>query len=405
MNCILCLKPEVAGFLDLGVTSLANGYLAEEQLGDEEPSYPLKIGFCNNCAHVQLIDKVPPKEMFVDYLYVSSASDTLRDHLKGLANLVVQRLGLTGDDLVIDVGCNDGTLLGGFKEHGIRGLGVDPAENLALLSEGSNIERFVGFFGAQTADQIANTWGEASVITATNTFPHVPDLHDFLRGVLKALKPRGVLVLEMHYLRDLIEQGAFDTIYHEHVSYWSLTAIKTLFEKFGMEVIEAERLPIHHGQIRVFVQRKGHAEIDQSVVQILLEEEAANIGALDTYKTFANKALTIKHDLARTLTDLKRMGKTVVGYGAPAKACTLLEFLGLDNDVIGYIVDRSTLKQGRFIPGLHVPIVHPNRLLEDQPDYALLFAWNFVDEILEQQSEYRRRGGKFITPFPSVEII
>lgn len=405
VECILCLEPQVREFLDLGSTSLANGYLAKEELDVIEPTYPLVVGLCDGCGHVQLIEKVKPAEMFTHYLYVSSASDTLKAHLYELSDVVAERFNLDSDDLVIDIGCNDGTLLSGFMRHSVRVLGVDPAENLAELAKNSGADRFVGFFGSDTAEHIVETWGQATAITATNTFPHIPDLHDFVTGVLKALKPGGVLVLEVHYLRDLLDQGAFDTIYHEHVSYWALQPMKNLFELFGMEITDAERLPLHHGQLRVFVQRKGEGTVLPAVQEILNNEKAHNVAEFPTYKRFADTARRIKQELGQTLKDLTEQGKTVVGYGAPAKASTLLKFLGIDQNTVRYIVDRSPLKQGRFTPGLHVPIVHPERLLEDQPDYALLFSWNFVDEIIEQQAEYRSRGGKFILPVPEVKII
>jgi len=404
-KCILCLESQVQEFLDLGSTSLANGYLAEEDLDIPEPSYPLKVGFCNTCGHVQLTGIVPPAEMFTHYLYMSSASETLKNHLHELSDVVVDRFGFDSTNLVIDVGCNDGTLLNGFLNRGVKVLGVDPAENLAELAKDSGAERFVGFFNSTNADHIVETWGHASAITATNTFPHIPELHDFMTGVQKVLEPGGVLVLEMHYLQDLIEQGAFDTIYHEHVSFWSLKALTDLFARFDMEVTNAEHLPIHHGQLRVFVQRQGDGKVQPAVAEILKNERAYGLGDFKTYLQFAETAQKIKHELNRTLKDLIDQGKSIVGYGAPAKASTLLQFLGIDQKTVRYIVDLSPLKQGRFTPGLHVPIVPTERLLEDQPDYALLFAWNFVDEILEQQEEYRNRGGKFILPVPEVRTI
>ena len=404
-RCILCFEFRVQEFLDLGNTSLANGYLAKEDLDIPEPSYPLRVGFCNACGHVQLTGIVPPAEMFTHYLYMSSASETLKNHLHELSDVVVDRFGLDSSNLVIDIGCNDGTLLNGFLQRGVKVLGVDPAENLAELAKDSGAERFVGFFNSRNADHIIDTWGQASVITATNTFPHIPDLHDFVSGVLKVLEPGGVLVLEMHYLQDLIDQGAFDTIYHEHVSFWSLKTLKDLFARFDMEVTSAERLPIHHGQLRVFVQRQGDGKVESGVADILEEEKANGLGDFKTYLRFAETAQKIKSELNQTLKDLIGQGKSIVGYGAPAKASTLLQFLGIDQKTVRYIVDLSPLKQGRFTPGLHVPIVPTERLLEDQPDYALLFAWNFVDEILDQQKEYRNRGGKFILPVPEVSTI
>jgi cyclopropane fatty-acyl-phospholipid synthase-like methyltransferase len=404
-RCIVCNMTTVEEFLDLGSTALANKFLAEAELGTAEPMYPLTVGFCHTCKHVQLMQAVPPQAMFEDYLYVSSASDTLKRHLYELSDVLVQRRRLRSEDLVIDIGCNDGTLLKGFARHGVRTLGVDPAENLAALTQDSRIDRYVGFFNLRTAKDIVARWGQASLMTATNTFPHIPELGDFLEGIKVALAPGGAFVIEAHYMVDMLEQGAFDTIYHEHVSYWALGPMMRLFQDKGMQVVDAERLPIHHGQLRVTVQRQGEREPAQSVAEILDMERAMGIDRFETYVRFAEKTHGIKKAVRQTLTELAAQGKRVVGYGAPAKGNTLLSFLELGPSLIQYIVDRSPLKQGRYTPGVHIPVVSPSRLLEDQPDYVLVLAWNFLDEILEQQSEYRRRGGKFIVPVPDVKII
>jgi SAM-dependent methyltransferase len=405
ITCIVCSGSNVEQFLDLGSTALANRFLSAAELSAPEPRNPLRVGFCNDCGHVQLLDRVPPAEMFTDYLYVSSASTTLKEHLFDLSDIVVERYRPGQDDLVIDIGCNDGTLLSGFQRHGVRVLGVDPAENLADLTAESGIDRYVGFFNSDTAKVIADRWGKASVVTATNTFPHIPDLPDFVEGVRTVLAPEGVLVLEMHYLIDLLEQGAFDTVYHEHVSYWALGPAKRLFEGLDMEVTNAERLPLHHGQLRLFVQRKSQGEVSPAVVELLQEEGSKGVGDFGTYERFADKAQQIKRDLRRLLSDLVAQGKKVVGYGAPAKANTLLGFLGIGRETLEYIADVSPLKQGRYTPDTHIPVVPPERLLESQPDYVLLLAWNFADEIMEQQTEYRRRGGRFIVPVPEVKIV
>jgi SAM-dependent methyltransferase len=402
---LLCGLQTVQQFLDLGRTALANKFLSYEELGRPEPAFPLRVGFCHACHHVQLTDIVPPQAMFEDYLYISSASDTLKAHLYDLSDLVVERYRLGPDDLVIDIGCNDGTLLGGFRRHGVRVLGVDPAVNLAELANGSGIERYVGFFSAQSAREIVERWGRAAVITATNTFPHIPDLQDFVSGLKTVLAPGGAFVIEAHYLMDLLEQGAFDTIYHEHVSYWGLGPMVRLFEQAGMEVVDVERVPLHHGQIRAFVQRKGEGDLQPSVAKLMEKERSSGMDKFSTYQAFADKTRSIKSELHAKLSEFRAQGKRLAGYGAPAKGNTLLSFLEIGPELLNYIADRSVLKQGRYTPGSHIPVVPPQRLIADQPDYVLLLAWNFVDEIIEQQAEYRRRGGQFIIPVPEVRLI
>ena len=405
LSCIVCGQQAVERFLDLGSTALANKFLTTEELSKPEAKYPLRVGFCHTCGHVQLTEEVPPSAMFEDYLYVSSASDTLKAHLFDLSDIVVKRRNLGTKDFVIDIGCNDGTLLTGFKRHGVKTLGVDPAQNLADLTKNNGIERYVGFFNSKTAREILAKWGPASAMTATNTFPHIPALQDFVEGINIALAPGGAFVIEAHYLVDILEQCAFDTIYHEHISYWALGPMMYLFEKHGMQVVNAERLPLHHGQLRVTVQRKGEGVPQASVGKILESERRLGLDKIATYRQFAQKTLQLKADLQRTLKELRVKGKRVVGYGAPAKGNTLLGFLEIDPSLIEYIADKSALKQGRFCPGVHIPVVPPDQLLKDQPDYVVLLAWNFVDEILTQQNEYVKRGGKFIVPVPAVKIL
>ena len=404
-SCILCGAAAVEEFLDLGETALANQFLRADEINGHESKYPLRIGFCHECAHVQLTDSVPPGEMFDNYLYISSASDTLKHHLWGLSDILTRRYGLGSDDLVIDIGCNDGTLLKGFQRHGVRLLGVDPAQNLASFTNGAGIERCTRLFTAASAKDIVSRWGQASIITATNTFPHIQDLGDFLEGLKTALKPGGVFVIEAHYLLDIVEQVAFDTIYHEHVSYWALGPMKRLFAAHGMTIVDAERVPVHHGQLRVHVQRQGEGTVQSSVEKILMAEKAAGLDKMSTYTAFAERAKKIKRDLHETLSNLAERGERVAGYGAPAKGNTLLGFLDIGPQLLPYIVDKSPLKQGLYTPGTHIPVVRPEKLLDDQPDYVLLLAWNFADEIVAQQAEYQRRGGKFMLPVPEVRVL
>ncbi len=404
--CLLCQEGAVVPFLDLGGSALANAFVLAEELAQAEEKYPLRVGYCTACSHVQLLDLVSPSEIFSDYLYVSSASDTLVKHLETLASDVVERCNLSNDDLVVDVGCNDGALLSGFVKAGIeRVLGVDPAENLADIVRSKGASVISTFFDEEVAKQILKSHGEASVITMTNTFPHIPDLDGLMRAVDKLLAPSGSLVIEAHYVGDLLAQGAYDTIYHEHVSYWALRPMQRLFESVGFEVTGVQRLPIHHGQIRVFVQRSGVRPIDRVVEELANQEVDDGLGQLRTFEAFANNVETNKFELRNLVRGYRHEGKRVVGYGAPAKGNTLLGYLEMGPEDIDYICDRSSLKQGRFTPGTHIPVVNPERLLQEQPDYTVLFAWNFVEEIFEQQSEYLARGGQFILPIPKVSVI
>jgi SAM-dependent methyltransferase len=401
-ECLICRKQHVEEFLDLGETALANQFLRADELETPEPKYPLRVGFCHDCGHVQLLDSVPPLEMFANYLYISSASDTLKNHLWELSDDLVGRYRLGKDDLVIDIGCNDGTLLQGFARHGVRTLGVDPAENLAQFSAG---DRYIGLFTGSSSRDIAGKWGKAALITATNTFPHIQNLDDFIEGILHALRPGGAFVIEMHYLLDLVEQVAFDTVYHEHVSYWALAPMKRLFERHGMRVVDAQRVPLHHGQLRVHVQRDGEGDIRPGVEEILAAEKSAGLDRFETYAAFAERAQKIKKDLHEALTAIAKRGERIAGYGAPAKGNTLLGFLEIGPDLLPYIVDRSPLKQGLFTPGTHIPVVTPERLLTDQPEYVLLLAWNFAEEVIKQQAQYLSNGGKFMVPVPEVRLL
>lgn len=404
-TCLLCGATDLTVLLDLGETALANKFLPPEEADLPDPSYPLVFGRCRCCGHMQLIERVPPSLMFEDYLYVSGVSETLARHLGSLADRVTEWLKPEAGDLVVDIGCNDGTLLAGFARHGLRVLGIDPARNLASLSAGRGIPVETTFFTEASARSVAERHGKARVITATNVFPHIPALDDFMRGVDGLLAPDGVLVIEAHYLLDMFEQGAFDTIYHEHVSYWSLAAMMRLFERHGMEVVHAARLPIHHGQMRVFVQRRGVRQSGKECAALLAAE--ADSGALEEEAghAFARAAHRSRDDLHRCIAQIRGAGGRVAAYGAPAKGSTLLSFLRLGPAEIDFIADRSPLKQGRLTPGSRIPISGPERILSDMPDCLILLAWNFKDEILAQQDEYRRRGGRFLLPLPEVSFV
>ncbi|MGQ0663103.1 MAG: class I SAM-dependent methyltransferase [Pseudomonadota bacterium] len=407
MSCIVCRSATVETFLDLGPMALANKFVtAAELAAAAEPKFPLRIGYCHDCGHVQLTERVPPAAMFEDYLYVSSASDTLTQHLRSLAGAAAERIPLGPGDLVVDIGCNDGTLLDGFRRAcPARTLGVDPAANLAPFARLNGIEVMTAFFNPETARRIRDDHGPVRVFAFTNTFPHIPDLHGFLDGIDLALAPDGVVVLEAHYLTDLLDMLAFDTIYHEHVSYWSLGPMQRLFQLHGFEIVAVERLAIHHGQLRAWIRRQGRARPDPGVAALLAMEERRGLRDIGTYRGFAQRILANKSNLRARLERIRRAGGRVAGYGAPAKGNTLLSFLELGPADIDYIADRNPLKQGRLTPGTHIEVVAPDRLLADRPDYLLILAWNFAEEIVAQQAEYRRRGGRFLVPVPDVREI
>ena len=392
----------VEEILDLGESPLANGLVKK---GDIVNSYPLKIGRCNNSGHIQLINFIEPSEMFKNYLYISSVSSTLEKHLKSISDFICDFIDVHENDLCIDIGSNDGTLLSGFLEKGKRVLGIDPAENLSILAKEKGVETFTGYFNEETSTKILSEFGKAKVITLTNTFPHLQDLHNFMKGVSNLLDEDGILFLEAHYLADIYEQIAFDTIYHEHVSYWHLHPIKKMFEDFGFEIKFVQRLPLHHGQLRVVASKSDKIRADVSVNNLIEWENKNKIGSKEKAVEFANKSLEIKSELNLVIKQLKKEGKSIAGYGAPAKATTLMNFLNLNNLNLNFVADRSPLKQGLIIPGTGIEIVNPEKINHDNPDYLILFAWNFKDEIIDQLSEFRDRGGKLIIPLPEIEII
>jgi hypothetical protein len=336
---------------------------------------------------------------------MSSLSETLVNHLHGLAAAVVGWAKLQPGSLVVDIGCNDCTLLEGFRAQKMSVLGIDPAVNLASVAKKKGIEVVNDFFGLESARKLRERHGPAKVITATNVFPHIPELDDFVAGLDVLLDSDGVFVVEAHYLLDLLDQAAFDTIYHEHVSYWSLDAMQKLFGKHGFEVVDCERLAIHHGQLRVFIQRKGVRQASAAVTAQLEQERAYGVPGRAPLEKLAAQAHQVRQQLRATLDELRAQGKTVAGYGAPAKGSTLLTFAGVGSSDLLWIADRSPLKQGRYTPDSHIQVVSTDRILQDQPDYLLVLAWNFVDEIVRQQANYRSRGGKFILPVPEVKIL
>ncbi len=403
-RCRVCQQETLEKFLSLGPTPLANRFLKREQLEESEPSFPLDVYFCHTCGLVQLVDVVPAEVLFHDYPYLTGVSSPMRTHFAALAEDVAQEYHVGPGSLVVDIGSNDGTLLSGFRRFGPKTLGVEPAANVAAMANAAGIQTINQFFGPALAEEIARTRGPAQVVLATNVFAHVHDLDRFLQAVSVMLAAEGVLVIEVPYLVDMLNNTEFDTIYHEHLSYFAVRPMVALFSRFGMGIIDLTRQRVHGGSIRVAVQ-KSRAPQTPVVAQILNEEAERGLDSMRIYRDFAERVRMIGQELVDLLRSLRARGMRTVGYGAPAKGNTLLNFCKVGPDLLEYLVDATPAKQGRFSPGMHVPVVPDTRFQADRPDYALLLAWNYADEILRKEAAYRERGGKFITPFPRPAIL
>lgn len=390
--------------MQLGPTPLANRFLKQEQLALKEPFYPLDIYFCPECGLVQLRDIVSPEILFKDYVYLTGLSQTMKQHFYHLAIEVANDFNLNKNDLVIDIGSNDGTLLKVFKQLGVKTLGIEPATNVARIAEREGIETINDFFSVDLAKNIIGKKGQAKVIIGTNVFAHINNLDEVLRAIDNLLTSDGIFIIEVPYLVDLFSKTEFDTMYHEHLSYFSLRPLVTLFRRYKMELFNVKKVPVHGESIRCYIGRSP-LTVESSVNRLLALEENLKLNSFDTYLKFAAKVRNIKLQLTSLLEGLREKGNKIIGYGAAAKGNTLLNYCKIGTDVLDYIVDNTPFKQGLYTPGMHIPVVSPNRLLKDMPDYVLLLAWNYLDEIVRKEQRYRELGGKFIVPIPEPKIM
>jgi C-methyltransferase C-terminal domain/Putative zinc binding domain/Methyltransferase domain len=407
LACRSCGAGGLWAVLSLGRTPLANALLRPDRLGLPEPTYPLELAVCPGCSLAQLTESVPPERMFREYLYHSSFSETALRHAEALADRTAEARGLGGGSLVVEVASNDGYLLQYYKRRGVPVLGVEPAGNVARWAvERRGIPTVCEFFGPALADRLAAEGRRSDVIHAHNVLAHVPDLNGVVAGFRTLLKPGGVVVVETPHVTEMVDRCEFDTVYHEHLFYYSLTALVRLFDRHGLKALDVERLPIHGGSLRLTAGRgDGPGRPSAAVAALLAAEADWGVDRLGPYLDFAGRVEALGRSIRETLAGLKRRGHRLAAYGASAKGSTLLNYAGVGADLLDYVVDRSTFKQGLYTPGTHLPIHPPEKLLEDMPDFVLLLTWNFADEILAQQAAYRARGGRFVVPVPEVRVV
>ena len=406
-GCRFCAAELSETFVDLGMSPLCESYVPAERLGDMEPFYPLHARICERCLLVQLEEFVAPEEIFSEYAYFSSYSDSWVAHARAYVEMAVDRFALSPESLVVEVASNDGYLLQHVVERGIPALGVEPAANVAEAARARGVETVVEFFGRELAARLIAEGRRADLLAANNVMAHVPDLNDFVGGIEPLLAPTGVATIEVPHLARLVEDNQFDTIYHEHFSYFTLLTARRVLSAHGLEVFDVDELPTHGGSLRLYAQRKSTGEhpINENVEALAERERAQGFDTLDGHRGFSARVEETKWNLLEFLISCRREGRRVAGYGAPGKGNTLLNYCGIRTDLLDFTVDRNPYKQGQFLPGTHIPIHHPEALEQARPDFILILPWNLREEIVAQLSYTQEWGARCVVPIPEVEIL
>ena len=404
-TCRLCDSTDLTNVFSLTPTPPANAFVSQDQIDQIQQVFPLELFFCQNCSHLQLLDVVDPAELFRNYVYVSGTSSSFIKHFKDYANTCIDRFGLSSGNLVVDIGSNDGTLLGFFKNKGLEVLGVDPARAIAEEATRNGIETWPEFIGQEIAGEILENKGHASLITANNVFSHADDLSGLTDAIRSLLAPDGVFVFEVSYLGDVYEKTLFDTIYHEHVAYHSVIPLIRFFRSKGMELFAVERIGSHGGSLRAMAQIEGAGrKADGTVDALVAYEKELALDQAATWTGYAHKIDDLRKELTGILSGLKTDGRSIAGFGAPAKATTLMYHFGIGPDTIDFIADDSPLKQGLYSPGVHIPVLAGEAIYDIRPDYVVVLAWNFAQQIMANHQNYLEDGGHFVVPLPEVRI-